>query len=196
MSRLQERFNVSLLNLSSKSSHRNKKWRHHLNSIAHLLGREIDFRSIFAENIVQPDSVQELIVELAGFVGEKRTEVLADLNSVYRNKTQGIEIWQLADVPHAWTFFPHKAVYGLQPRIALSGVEASFFVAQIEWEIWGIGTQYILTERKVAFLDHLGKLKALVNQSLSTSEFSSEISRLNTGIDHLSERIKANSNSK
>jgi hypothetical protein len=53
--------------------------------------------------------------------------------------------------------------------------EASFFVAQIELEIWGIGSQYLLCEPQDQFLEHLGKLKKLIDEVLSGGPSCSEL---------------------
>jgi hypothetical protein len=176
-------------NLKIRPQVRVKKWRAHLASIANDYGRDIGTVSKAAP----PDlaTLSSLLFEILDLDAETRLDCENHLRQYFQLKEAGKTAWEVQYPQRMWALAPHVMIYGYDQPSELSGTLAEFFIGQLNWEIWGLGTQYILTERKTAFLDHLAKLKALLHQSLMAPEFAAEVLRLDSGIDRLTGRINS-----
>ena len=176
---------ADLLSLTARPRYRVKKWLSHSGMVTRVLGKR--YERDFLSSDPNVSILTELVLELLELKDPLRSEVAEQIARSFELKLAGKPAWHFDYPPLMWILTPHVLVYSREPQAipAAPPELARFFIGQIEWEIWGIGTQYLLTKRKPAFFDHLLRLEKLLPVILPDTRYAADRERLRMGLDRV-----------
>ncbi|MEK6577973.1 MAG: hypothetical protein AABZ55_01990, partial [Bdellovibrionota bacterium] len=195
-------------NLKSNPHRRIRKWEHHLNAVRNALGGydDLDFLKDPDQSAISGGILKYILVLIGLTSGTAALDAWGDLSAYLEMQHSAIDVWKISHIlkrqPAWWALASAHFSFIVDQPPPLNPALTQTFQAQLEWEAFGVFSQFRLSSSRIEMIRHLEQLSlwlgSVPNQSslpdVSTDHFQTFFRKLITQMRAMAPDLDALSN--